>query len=181
MFFKWIEWLESVWYSFCLHYEKYWLIRCVFEFVSIKKGNHFKKKLKLSSYLFSHRIIPNTIGISPAEHMLKLTQKTRSDLLKPFGNSNNVPRLKNVFTLNEWVYFKNQQIKLWQKDYIVKTFSFFTNFVQTEFVHALMLIRMLIKKLIIRSQMIMLVQRLYIRTAKMTKNIIYCEMSLNSN
>ncbi|KAF2905267.1 hypothetical protein ILUMI_00918 [Ignelater luminosus] len=89
---------------------------------------------------------PSTVtGLSPAESILKNRPRTRFDLLKPniyqtckpTGLSTNSAKLYNV---NELVYVKNAQTRLWNKGKIVKVCSHSTYLVlienEVKFVHA---------------------------------------------
>lgn len=79
--------------------------------------------------------------------MLKLRPRTRFDLLKPSGHSKYVkgstdgaPCVKKLFKLNEAIYVKDRNTKLWQKGKIIKILSYCTYLVQVgsriKFVHA---------------------------------------------
>ncbi|KAF2888333.1 hypothetical protein ILUMI_17840 [Ignelater luminosus] len=101
---------------------------------------------KLANFLFTYRNSPSTVtGLSPAESILKNRPRTRFDLLKPniyqtckpTGLSTNSAKLYNV---NELVYVKNAQTRLWNKGKIVKVCSHSTYLVlienEVKFVHA---------------------------------------------
>ncbi|KAF2889255.1 hypothetical protein ILUMI_16918 [Ignelater luminosus] len=94
---------------------------------------------------FIRKFSINSTGLSPAEDILKNRPRTRFDLLKPdiyqtckpTGLSTNSSKLYNV---NELVYVKNAQARLWNKEKIVKVCSHFTYLIliknEVKFVHA---------------------------------------------
>nr|CAI5817405.1 unnamed protein product [Callosobruchus analis] len=104
-----------------------------------KKGgiSTYILKTRLYNFLFTHRCTPSTVtGISPSENILKVKPRTRFDLLKSCSNkawldsnSDNFRKTK-LYTLNQPVYVKNKQLKVWQKARVVKVLSFSTYLVQ---------------------------------------------------
>nr|CAI5855280.1 unnamed protein product [Callosobruchus analis] len=96
---------------------------------SLEKALFFDKKGGISTYILKTRI-------SPSENILKVKPRTRFDLLKPCSNkawldsnSDNFRKTK-LYTLNQPVYVKNKQLKVWQKARVVKVLSFSTYLVQ---------------------------------------------------
>ncbi|KAF2888969.1 hypothetical protein ILUMI_17204 [Ignelater luminosus] len=87
----------------------------------------------------------NSTGLSPAEDILKNRPRTRFDLLKPDIYQTCKPtRLSTnslkLYNVNELVYVKNAQTRLWNKEKIVKVCSHFTYLIliknEVKFVHA---------------------------------------------
>nr|CAI5850583.1 unnamed protein product [Callosobruchus analis] len=94
--------------------------------------------LKLSSFLFLHRSTPTvSTDLSPSKCILKLKPRTRFDLLKLSSISNQTksgsleaPRVRKLFRLNEIVYVKNKETKLWEKGKILNVLCSCTYLVQ---------------------------------------------------
>ena len=115
----------------------------------LDKNTEINKKTilnRLENFLFVYRNTPCTsTGVSPSENIFKVRPRTRYDLLKPSFNEklklkSDITRNAKIYSLNELVYVKNKQTKLWQKGKIVKVISYSTYLVQIDtnikFVHA---------------------------------------------
>lgn len=116
----------------------------------LERGSEISKKMlinRLLNFLFIYRNTPSTVtGISPAQCLFKFRPRTRFDLIKPscearsFSEDNNVFHKRNkLYHLNESVYFKDKQSKIWLKGKIIKVISHSTYLVlvgeSVRFVH----------------------------------------------
>lgn len=118
----------------------------------LEKGKQISRELllnRLLDFLFIYRNTPCSVTkIPPSECLFKKKPRTRFDLLKPSyskqaeTNSNDdTKRNIKLYTLNEPVYVKDVQTKLWQKAKIVKIVSHCTYLVKIgneniKFIHA---------------------------------------------
>lgn len=114
----------------------------------LEKGRDISKNTilnRLENFLFVHRNTPSTsTGVSPSESIFKFRPRTRFDLLKPALNKqkeikSDIVRKVQLHCVNDIVWVKNVQTKLWQKAKIIRIMSHSTYLVQIgeniKFVH----------------------------------------------
>lgn len=96
-------------------------------------------KNKLFNFLFTYRNTPSTVtGLSPSESLFKMRPRTRFDLIKPTAYKNksvlhhDLSNHIKLFKINDNVYVKNVQRKLWEKGTVVKAISSVTYLVNID-------------------------------------------------
>ncbi|XP_011858315.1 PREDICTED: uncharacterized protein K02A2.6-like [Vollenhovia emeryi] len=108
--------------------------------LSSERGKMLSKEVILSSlfsWLFTYRVTPSsTTGISPAQGFFKMRPRTRFDLIKPscckqqFKNQCQSKGNTQLYVLNQSVFVKNIQSKIWQQGTIIRVLSYCTYLVQ---------------------------------------------------